>query len=521
MPIPMAAPFVADDVTDKHCDPVGKIYSVMKSEKVFIAIDLGAGSGRVIAARTDLSKIELEETHRFDNPGTDLPGGYFWNIIGLYREILEGLRRAVEQHGEKIVSIGIDTWGCDFGLIDEGGQLLGMPHQYRDPRSEGMAEAMHAILPEAVIYAQTGIKTNFYNSSLHLLAEVRKKSPGLLNARRLLFVPDLLSYWLTGRQAVERTVASTSQLIDPATGEWAWGVIDALELPRVIFGEVVAPGTVLGPIRPEVADVIGRADIPVLASASHDTASAVAGIPLPGPGNLWLSSGTWSIMGVERREAITSPETLACGFCNELGVDDSIRFLKNIAGLWLIQECKRQWEHEGQNLSYLEIASMAQKAQPFTAFIDPDDASFASPGGMPDKIRSFCEKSGQPVPNAKGQILRVVYESLALRYRTVSDRIRKLTGCDYERLYAGGGGIQNEFLSQATANALGIEVVAGPVEATSCGNVITQMIGTGHLADLEAARDLIRRSFEFRVFAPADSKEWEEALERFRKIIPS
>lgn len=499
---------------------MSRTLSIMKSERVFIAIDLGAGSGRVIAGRTDLSKLELEEIHRFDNPGTDLPGGSFWNIIGLYREILEGLRRAVERHGENIVSIGIDTWGCDFGLIDANGELLGMPHQYRDPRSGGMAEAMHAILPEAEIYAQTGIKTNFYNSSLHLLAESRRRSPALLNASRLLFMPDLLAYWLTGRRAVERTVASTSQLIDPGTGGWAWGVIDALELPRAIFGEVVSPGTVLGPIRPEVAQVIGRAGIPVVASASHDTASAVAGIPLPEPGSLWLSSGTWSIMGVEKSEAITTPEALTFGFCNELGVDGSIRFLKNIAGLWLIQECKRQWELEGQNLSYLEIAALAQKAQPFTAFIDPDDASFASPGGMPEKIRSFCEKSGQHVPNDKGQILRVAYESLALRYRTVLDRIRRLTGCDYERLYAGGGGFQNEFLSQATANALGIEVIAGPVEATSCGNVITQMIGTGHLPDIVAARDLIRRSFDFRVFAPTDPGKWEEALERFRKIIP-
>jgi rhamnulokinase len=491
----------------------------MTSEKVFIAIDLGAGSGRVIAGKTDLSKLELEEIHRFDNPGTDLPGGSFWNIVGLYREILDGLRLAVERYGENIVSIGIDTWGCDFGLIDAGGKLLGMPHQYRDPRFEGMAEVMHEILPEAEVYAQTGIKTNFYNSSLHLLAEARKKSPALLNARRLLFVPDLLAYWLTGRQAVERTVASTSQLMDPATGGWAWGVIDALGLPRVIFGEVVAPGTVLGPVRPEVAEFIGMAGIPVVASASHDTASAVAGIPLPDPGSLWLSSGTWSIMGVETENAVTSPEALTFGFSNELGVNESIRFLKNIAGLWLIQECKRQWELEGENLSYLEIAALAGTAEPFTAFIDPDDAFFASPGGMPEKIRSFCEKSGQQVPSDKGQILRVAFDSLALRYRIVFDRIRRLTERDYACLHAGGGGIQNELLSQATANALGIEVIAGPVEATSCGNLITQMIGTGHLPDLNAGRDLIRRSFEFRRFIPCESNEWNEALERFKKVV--
>lgn len=491
----------------------------MTSQKIFIAIDLGAGSGRVIAAKTDLTTLELEEIHRFDNPGTDLPSGSYWNIVGLYREILEGLRRAVELHGDAIVSIGIDTWGCDFGLVDSKGELIGMPHQYRDPRFEGMADAMHEALPEAEIYAQTGIKTNFYNTSLHLLAELRKNSPALMHADRLLFVPDLLAYWLTGRQAVERTVASTSQLMDATTGEWAWGVIDALGLPRKIFGEIVAPGTVLGPIRADVAAVIGKAGIPVVASACHDTASAVAGIPMEGEGNLWLSSGTWSIMGVEEDEAIKSPEAFAAGFCNELGVNDTVRFLKNISGLWIIQECKRQWELDGQKLSYAEMAKLAAEAEAFTAFIDPDEATFASPGEMPQKIQAYCEKTGQAVPATQGQILRVATESLALKYRVVYERVCTLTSRDFSKLHAGGGGIQNELLSQATADALGLEVVAGPIEATSCGNVITQMIGTGHLPDFQAGRDLIRRSFEFRTFTPGNQGTWETALIRFKKLL--
>ncbi len=491
----------------------------MTSEKVFIAVDLGAGSGRVIAAKTNFSKLELEEVHRFDNPGTDLPGGSFWNIIGLYREILEGLRRAVALHGDKIVSIGIDTWGCDFGLLDSHGELLGLPHQYRDPRFEGMAEAMHAILPEVEIYAQTGVKTNFYNSSLHLLAEARKQSPALLNAAQLLFVPDLLAYWLTGKQAVERTVASTSQLLDARTGDWAWGVIESLGLPKAIFGEVVAPGTVLGPIREEVASFIGKSGIPVVATACHDTAAAVAGIPMSGQENLWLSSGTWSILGVEAADAITSPEAFELGFCNELGVAGTVRFLKNIGGLWLIQECKRQWELDGETFSFAEMATMATDAEAFSAFIDPDDASFASPGEMPAKIRAYCEKTGQAVPADHGQVLRVATESLALKYRVVYERLCQLTGRTYQRLHAGGGGIQNELLSQATANALGVEVLAGPVEATSCGNVITQMIGTGNLPDFKSGRDLIRRSFEFRSFAPTDTEQWDAAFLRFKAVI--
>jgi rhamnulokinase len=487
--------------------------------KTFIAVDLGGGSGRVIAATTDFSKIELEEIHRFDNPGTDLPGGSFWNIVGLYREILEGLRRAVERHGDSIMSIGIDTWGCDHGLIGADGLLLGMPHQYRDPRFEGMAGAMHTLMPEAEIYAHTGIKTNFYNSSLHLLAEARKKNPALFEADRLLFVPDLLAYWLTGRMAVERTIASTSQLLDPRSGDWAWEVVDALGLPRKIFGEVVAPGTVLGPVRDAVAAVIGKSGIPVVASACHDTASAVAGIPMKGSGNLWLSSGTWSIMGIETPDAVTTPDALERGFSNELGVAGTVRFLKNIAGLWLIQECKRQWELDGENVGYATMTAMAEAAEPFSAFIDPDDPVFASPGGMPEKIRAWCEKTGQNVPQDKGTILRVATDSLALKYRLVFENIKALTGRDFQRLHAGGGGIQNELLSRATANALNVEVVAGPVEATSCGNVITQMLATGHIADLHAGRELIRRSFDFRIYQAQDTAAWDEAYARFRKVI--
>ena len=485
----------------------------------FIAVDLGAGSGRVIAATTDLQKIELEEIHRFDNPGTELPGGSFWNIVGLYRDILEGLRRAVEIHGERIVSIGIDTWGCDHGLIGQNGTLLGMPHQYRDPRFEGMAELMHGLMPESEIYRHTGIKTNFYNSSLHLLAEAHKKNPTLDAAETLLFIPDLLAYWLTGRRAVERSIASTSQLVDPTTGNWAWPVIDALGLPRKMFGEIVAPGTVLGPIRDAVANFIGKAGIPVIASASHDTASAVAGIPMSDGQKLWLSSGTWSIMGVEINTPVTTAESFERGFCNELGVNQSVRFLKNIAGLWLIQECKRQWDLDGESIDYATMTRMAEAAEPFSAFINPDDEVFASPGNMPEKIRNWCEKSGQKIPADKGTILRVATDSIALKYREVFDHIKAFTGTTFDQLHAGGGGIQNEPLSQSTADALGIMVVAGPIEATSCGNVITQMIGTGHLENFQAGRELIRRSFDFKTYEPRQSADWNAAYERFKALV--
>lgn len=488
------------------------------SKQTFLAVDLGAGSGRVMAAIHADGKLELEELHRFDNPGTDLPGGSFWNLIGLYRDILEGLRKGVEIHGDSIASIGIDTWGCDHGFIGAEGALLGQAHQYRDPRFEGMADVMHGLMNEADIYAHTGIKTNFYNSSLHLLAEVRR-NPALANAQNMLFVPDILSYWLTGVQAVERTVASTSQLLNPRTGDWAWEVIEGLGLPKSIFGKIVSPGTVLGPVRDEVARLIGKAGIPVVASASHDTASAVAGIPMEGSGNLWLSSGTWSIMGIESPDAVTTPEALEAGFCNEVGVFDTVRLLKNIGGLWLLQECKREWDLQGESLDYGTMATLAEEAEPFSALIDPDDTTFASPGEMPQKITAWCKKTGQKAPSDKGSILRVATDSLALKYRTVFEAACDLSGRQFDTLHAGGGGIQNQALSQATANALAIPVIAGPVEATSCGNVIMQMIATGSIADLKAGRKLIKHSFEFKTYEPRDTEAWDAAYAKFQKLL--
>ena len=478
---------------------------------VFLAVDLGAGSGRVMAAIADPDVLSLEEVHRFDNPGTDLPGGSYWNPVGLFREILEGLQRARQRYGGRVVAVGIDTWGCDHALLDAHGVLLELPHQYRDARSAGMAERMHVLMPERAIYHHTGIRTLFYNTSVHLLAAAGAGSTALAHARTLLFMPDLLNYW--------RTIASTSQLIDPRSGDWAREVIGALGLPQHVFGPVVAPGTVLGPLRAEVCRETGMGAVPVIATASHDAAAAVAGIPMEGEDALWLSSGTWSILGLQTRAAITGDEAFALGFCNELGVDGTVRFLKNIAGLWLIQECKRQWALDGEDLDYGELAALAAAAEPFTAFVDPDVAEFAVPGGMPDKIREFCRRSGQAVPEDKGTILRVATESLALKYRVVYDRLCAMTGRVFPRLHAGGGGIQNELLSQATANALGIEVVAGPVEATSLGNVITQMIATGHLTDYAAGRELIRRSFGCKVYEPVDGIQWSAAMRRFAALI--
>ena len=469
----------------------------------------------MIAGVTEQGKLTLSEIHRFGNPAIELPSGLYWNILGLFHEITTGLKMAIETYGENIASIAIDTWGCDFGLFDDSGELIGPPHQYRDPRFEGMAAKMHDLMSEAEIFSLTGIKTNFYNSALHLLSLKSRDSASLSQATDLLFIPDILAYWLTGVKAVEKTNASTSQLLDAETGQWCQELISALGLPLKIFGKIVSPGTILGDLRPELKNTLGRSDIPFVVAPCHDTASAVAGIPLSEAEPLWLSSGTWSIMGVEIKHPIRSHEALAYGFCNELGIDNTVRFLKNIAGLWLIQECKRQWDSDGLNHSFGDLAMMAADAEPFIAFIDPDDEIFASPGNMPKKIQDYCERTGQKVPSSIGEILRVTTDSLAMKYRVVFERIKKLTGRDYGKLHIGGGGIQNEALCQATANALGIEVQAGPVEATSCGNLVTQMIATGELASFPAARKLIRESFEFKSYHPEDTEVWTQAYARF------
>lgn len=489
------------------------------NKKTFLAVDLGAGSGRVIAATLQEFKLSLDEVHRFDNPGTEIPGGSFWNLIGLYHEIIDGLHKAVQLHGESIVSIGIDSWGCDYGLLAADGRLTGLIHQYRDHRHEGMAETLHAAMSEGEIYSHTGIKTNFYNSSLHLMAESRSDHPALRHSDSLLFVPDILGYWLTGRKAVERTVASTSQLLDPRSGDWSWEVIRALGLPERLFGEIVPPGTVLGTLSDEVAKQIGMSGIPVVATASHDTAAAVAGIPMEDTDNLWLSSGTWSILGIETSEPVTTPQALQAGFSNELGVAGTVRFLKNISGLWLLQECRRQWEFDGDPLSFGTMAKLAEEAEPFSAFIDPDDPVFSTAGDMPAKIAAWCEQTGQAVPSNRGSVLRVATESLALKYRTVYDGVCQLTDRRFSTLHAGGGGIQNRALCQATANALGIRVIAGPVEATSCGNVITQMQAVGELDSLRQGRELIRASFDYRIYEPEDTEAWEAPYARFRQLL--
>lgn len=487
--------------------------------QVYIAIDLGAGSGRLVAGVYDGTTLKLEEVHRFSNNGVEVHSRCYWNTLGLFESILEGLKKAVDKYGDSIVSIGADTWGCDYALLDEQGNMLGGHRQYRDPRIEGMQKEMESRMPMKDIFASTGVQPAFYNSSLHLLAEAIKKNPGLEIADRLLFTPDLLAYWLCGVQSNERTVTSTSQLYNPIERDWAWEVIDALGLPRKMFGNIVSSGTVLGPLTEAVAEKAGATKpIQVVASAGHDTASAVAGLPME-RGGLWLSSGTWSILGVESETPVTSPEAFEAKLSNEGGVNKTTRLLHNVSGLWIIQESRRYWAERGEEMSYAELARLAEEAQPHTAYIDPNDPVFAVPGDMPEKIAAYCEKTGQAVPKSKGQLLRVATESLALKYRQVVESLSEVTGRTFDKLHAGGGGIQNALLAQATADALGIPVVAGPVEATSCGNIITQMVATGDLEDITAGRSLVANSMETATYTPQASADWEEPYQKFLKLI--
>jgi len=484
--------------------------------QVYLAIDLGAGSGRLVAGKYDGSTLELEEVNRFVNEPVEVNGGYYWNTLYLFSCILDGIHLAGQKYGDDLVSIAADSWGCDHAMLDSQGNLLGGHRQYRDPRSEGMQEKMDELIPLADVYASTGVQPAFFNSSLHLLAERLKGHPGMEIADRLLFTPDLLAYWLSGVQANERTITSTSQLYNPKERDWAWDVIDALKLPRKMFGNIVSSGTVLGTVLESVAQKTEvTPKLKIVASAGHDTASAVAGLPME-RGGLWLSSGTWSILGVESETPVTTPEAMEAGLSNEGGVSKTTRLLQNVSGLWMIQESRRYWAEHGEEMSFAELARLAEEAQPFTAFIDPNDPVFASPGNMPEKIREYCRKTGQTVPESKGSVLRVATESLALKYRQVVESLQKVTGRTFETLHAGGGGIQNELLMQSTANALGIPVVAGPIEATSCGNIITQMVATGEIPNITEGRKIVAHSTQ--TFMPSDSAKWEEAYARFLEL---
>ncbi len=485
-----------------------------------LAIDLGAGSGRVMAGHFDGKKLRIEEINRFANDGVRLPTGWHWNLLGLFTDIKRGLAEARKRHGASLVSLAVDTWGVDYGLIDKHGRLLGAPWMYRDSRTDNMMEEAAKILPRADIYQSTGIQFMFFNTLFQLLAEVRRNPEAVAAADQLLFTPDLLTYWLSGERVVERTIASTSQLLQAGRVDWDFDLAEKMAIPARLLRPVTDPGQAIGSLLPEVMEETGCGKLRVTTCGSHDTASAVAGVPADTAQPLFLSSGTWSLIGRELTAPIVTDESYRVGFSNEQGLNGTTRFLKNVAGMWLLQECKRNWDAQGQVLEYASLVTEARAAK--TSFLlNPDADEFSRPCDMPAAITAFAAKTGQPAPTAPGEFARAILESLALRYRGLVTQLRAWMPDLPDTLHIVGGGSQNTLLNQMTADATGLRVIAGPVEATAAGNVLAQLMATGEISSLEQGREIIRASFEPEVFEPKDSSVWDEKAGRFESLSPS
>lgn len=477
----------------------------------YIAIDLGAGSGRVMLARFDGQRLEVEELHRFQNPGVNLLGSLYWDVLGLYRGMLAGLGSAASS---RPVSLGVDTWGVDFALLNRDGELVGNPRHYRDSRTAGkMAEAFEFV-PRETIFASSGLQFMEINSLFQLFS--MQGTPELDAAETFLMMPDLFHYWFTGRKACEFTDASTSQCYDANSGRWAYPVLEALGLPTHIFGEVVEPGTDLGALRPSIAKECGLSPMRVVAPGTHDTASAVAAVPATGGDWAYLSSGTWSLLGVETSRPHVIPEVLAKNFTNEGGVCNTNRLLKNICGMWLLEECRREWSRQGVRTDYDDLLAVASASPAFRSVVDVDAPEFVAPGDMPGRIAEACRRHGQPVPETPGQFVRTILESLALKYRNVLADLAGITGRRPKALHVVGGGSRNELLCQYAADACGIPVVAGPVEATAMGNAMMQGIASGSIANLAQGREVVRRSLALKQYEPrsGEQSEWAEAAAR-------
>ena len=483
----------------------------------FLAFDLGATSGRSVIGILQNGKIEIRELTRFPNGIVELHGKFYWNLLGLYEHLKEGLLACVKE-GIKPDSIGIDTWGVDVVPIGEDGSILGMPRAYRDPYTDGAQERFFEIVPREEVYDKTGIQFMNFNTLFQIFAAVKEGYTPIVEAKRLLFMPDALSYMLTGKEICEYTIASTSQILNPRTAKLEASLLKAAGVSAEIFPEVELPGKVIGTLTDTLAAETGIGKVDVVAVAGHDTASAVAAVPAENERFAYLSSGTWSLMGIETKQPIISEESFRHNFTNEGGVEGTTRFLKNICGMWILEQCRKEWEREGKAYTYPQIVEMAYSAEPFTTFINPDDSSFANPQSMLKAIEAFCLRTGQSAPQNDAQIIRTIFESLALRYREVLDILEEMSPFAIEVLHIIGGGSKNRLLNQFTANAIGKRIVAGPSEATAIGNVMMQARGAGVVGSLAEAREIIRTSIETEEFLPEEQEAWEAAYKRFQTI---
>jgi rhamnulokinase len=488
------------------------------AEAKFLALDLGAESGRAVVGHFDGQSLRLEEIHRFPNGPVLVNGHLHWDALRLLSELKAGTRLAIQKF-KSVVSLGLDTWGVDFGLLDGQGNLLGNPYHYRDSRTEGMMEALFERVPRDQVFEYTGIQFMQLNTLYQLFSMRVNQSPILDIARTFLTMPDLFNYWLTGRKVCEFSNATTTQFYDPRAKTWATELLERLDLPASILGEIVPPGTVLGDLLPDVAAELGVDPIPVIAPACHDTGSAVAAVPASERDYAYISSGTWSLMGVEVNEPVITPQSLDYNFTNEGGVCGTFRLLKNIMGLWLVQECRREWARAGASYDYATLTQMAADAPPFGPIVDVDDHLFLAPGDMPGRIYQYCRDTGQAVPETKGQILRCALESLALRYRWVLEKLEAMMGRPIGVVHIIGGGMQNELLCQFATDAMQRPVVTGPIEATAMGNMLMQALALGYIDSLSEGRQVIRNSFAVRTYEPGAGEPWAEAYDRYLKLI--
>lgn len=497
----------------------------MEQKKYFFAVDLGATSGRTIIGSLSDGKFDLEELTRFDNNLIETGGHFYWDIYALYYEIIKGLK-LVAQRNIPIQSIGIDTWGCDFVYVGKDGAILRNPMAYRDPHTFGMMEKyFDEKVSKEKVYEKTGIQFMNFNSLFQIYAMRKAGNVALENADKVLFIPDALSYMLTGKAICEYTVASTSQIFNPMTKDLDEELVESLGLKRSQFGEMTSPATIIGTLTEEVQKMTGLTAIPVIAVAGHDTASAVAAVPAKNEEFAYLSSGTWSLMGIETKEAIINDRSFDLNFTNEGGIDGTTRFLKNICGMWIYERCRKEWKDAAaannsdmEALSHSALIAEAMKQPAFQSIINPDDAVFANPSSMVDAIQGYCEKTSQYVPKTYGEICRCIFESLALRYRQIFTWLKEFANFDIHVMHIIGGGSLNAYLNQFTANSCGVTVLAGPQEGTAIGNIMLQAKASGAVKDIWEMRQIIANSLELKRFESQDKEAWNKAYEHFLEI---
>jgi len=483
-----------------------------------LASDLGASNGRSVLGQFDGYRVSVEEIHRFPNYPVLAAGRLYWDVLRLFHEIKTGLSKSIRLHGE-IASMAVDTWGSDFGLLDEKGHLLSNPYHYRDSYTNGMLGKVLEKVPMEELYAKVGAEMSEQSTlfMLYSLAQ-RGKHPQFECAKTVLMMPDLFNYLLSGVKATEYTIASTSRLINPKTKSWLFDLIDTLNIPKDIFTDIISPGTVLGNLSSEVCNELGCKSLKVIATASHDTASAVAAIPAENSDLIYISSGTWSVVGIEIDQPIITKRSMENSLINEGGICDKITFLKNVMGLWFVEECRRDWEMHGEGISYSEMDEMVKKAPLFESFINTGDNSLVWPGDMPNRIRKYCSSTNQKVPEGKGEIINTINQSLAMEYKKTIINIEEICGKSFSKIFIVGGGVKNKILCQYTANATGKEVIAGYPETVCVGNILTQAMALGEIKNLSELRQVAKASFPLEYYKPIDTEAWDGAYEQYRKI---